>query len=144
MGARFSTRAAARAASGLPPDRQLGFPAQYRLKRRADFQRVYADGDRLIGRFLVLFVMRAETETGRFGVTVSRRVGGAVVRSRCKRRLRELYRLHRGSAGLERFDIVANARRGCATAPWQLLERDFRRCLEEHGAPGHAAGPASA
>ncbi len=47
------------------------------------------------GRHVVVFLMRAENDEGRFGVTASRRVGGAVVRSRCKRRLRELYRFHR-------------------------------------------------
>jgi ribonuclease P protein component len=66
---------------------------------------------------------------GRFGVTASRRIGGAVVRSRCKRRLRELYRQHRHLAVVASFDIVANARRGCARASWEELEKDFRRCL---------------
>jgi ribonuclease P protein component len=58
-------------------------------------------------------------------VTASRRVGGAVVRSRCKRRLRELYRIHRHVFGDFPVDVVANARRSCATAPWKELERDF-------------------
>jgi ribonuclease P protein component len=58
-------------------------------------------------------------------VTASRRVGGAVVRSRCKRRLRELYRIHRRVFEDAAVDVVVNARRSCATAPWRELERDF-------------------
>jgi ribonuclease P protein component len=79
---------------------------------------------------VVVFLMRADTHEGRFGVTASRRVGGAVVRSRCKRRLRELYRIHRHA--FERFpvDAVVNARTSCAEAPWPELERDFLACVQ--------------
>jgi ribonuclease P protein component len=47
------------------------------------------------------------------------------VRSRCKRRLRELYRIHRSEFDAYPVDVVVNARSGCATAPWKELERDF-------------------
>jgi len=73
--------------------------------------------------------MRADGHQGRFGVTASRRVGGAVVRSRCKRRLRELYRIHRHELEGSRVDMVVNARRSCASAPWAELERDFLDCV---------------
>jgi len=113
----------------LPSERRLIFPGTYRLKKRADFQRLYTRGERFPGRYVVLFVMPAENDRGRFGVTASRKVGGAVIRARCKRRLRELYRLHHRPGGVEGLDIVANARQGCGTAPWAELERDFLRCL---------------
>jgi ribonuclease P protein component len=89
---------------------------------------VYRDGVRVIGRHLVVFLMRADGHEGRFGVTASRRVGGAVVRTRCKRRLRELYRTHRQELQHSPMDIVINARRSSASAPWADLERDFMEC----------------
>ena len=135
VAARCSARAAARGASGLLSERRRQFPARFRLKRRADFQRVYKDGVRVAGRHVVIFLMRADAHDGRFGVTASRRVGGAVRRARCKRRLRELYRLHRHELVGEPVDVVANARASCAKAPWPELEREFvacaRRALEE-------------
>ena len=82
---------------------------------------------------MVLFVMQAEHGFGRYGVTASRRIGGAVTRARSKRRLRELYRLHRHHSGIENIDIVANARVGCAGARWSELEEDFLRCLGRSG-----------
>lgn len=88
---------------------------------------------------MVLFLARAERPGGRYGVTASRKVGDAVVRARCKRRLRELYRLHRPEGDVEKFDIVANARQGCATAAWVELEKDFLRCLKRGGGSGRAA-----
>ncbi len=126
---RFCVHDDARVASGLPPEGRRGYPGCLRLKQRADFQRVYRHGVRVTGRYLVLFLMQTDGHTGRFGVTASRRVGGAVVRSRCKRRLRELYRLHREVLEGREFDMVANARNGCASAPWDGLERDFLDCL---------------
>ena len=100
-----------------------------RLRRRAEFQRVYSQGIRVAGRHVVLFAVRTEAQ-GRFGVTASKKVGNAVVRARAKRRLRELYR-HRRTAGLlPSVELVANARRSSARAPWSALERDFDVCLE--------------
>ncbi|MCU0232601.1 MAG: ribonuclease P protein component [Thermoanaerobaculales bacterium] len=103
---------------------------------------MYARGLRISGRYLVLFMLAVGDDEGRFGVTASRRVGGAVLRARCRRRLRELYRLHRESGGAGRYDIVANARRGLPSAPWDELERDFLRCLGRRtGAAREAGGP---
>lgn len=132
--------AAVRVASGLPSERRLIFPGTYRLKKRADFLRLYKRGLQIKGRFVVLFVMRAEDDHGRYGVTASRKVGGAVTRARCKRRLRELYRLHRRHGDVELLDIVANARYGCAEAHWAELEEDFLRCLRRSHRGGAAAG----
>jgi ribonuclease P protein component len=127
--ARFFVHDDARVVSGLPSERRHGYPAYLRLKQRVDFQRVYRHGVRVTGRYLVLFLMQSNGNTGRFGVTASRRVGGAVVRSRCKRRLRELFRLHRDVFEGRQYDVVANARASCATARWDHLEQDFLKSL---------------
>jgi ribonuclease P protein component len=73
--------------------------------------------------------MLADGNEGRFGVTASRRVGGAVVRTRCKRRLRELYRTHRHEIEGATIDIVVNAHRSTALVPWAELEQDFLDCI---------------
>jgi ribonuclease P protein component len=129
--ARSFRRAGAKVASGLPPERRLGFPASARLKRRVDYQKVYKHGARVIGRHVVLFILQSREHGGRFGVTATRKIGGAVVRNRAKRRLRELYRLRPHDGAALSCDIVANARRSSATAPWTELEKDFMSCLEK-------------
>jgi len=128
--ARSFALAAERAASVLPSERRYGYPASTRLKRRADFQRLYTQGTRVSGKYVVLFLKKTEESAGRFGVTASRRIGGAVVRSRSKRRLRELYRLHREDLRLDEVDIVVNAKHGTTTVAWDVLQRDFVRCLD--------------
>ena len=77
---------------------------------------------------MVLFAVQTEDE-GRFGVTASKKVGNAVVRARARRRLRELSRLRRQRAVVRTIELVANARRSCARAPWTALEQDFDGCL---------------
>src|SRR4051812_14576375 len=67
-----------------------------RLSRSAEFERVYRHGRSKGNRFLVLYSFprtgdAAEEEGPRLGLTVSRRVGGAVERSRVKRVLREAF-----------------------------------------------------
>ena len=124
--------AGAKAASASPCERRFRLPRSARLRRRAEFQRVYEKGIRAGGRYLVVFALpRDESDTvgHRLGVTASRRVGHAVERTRCKRRLRELFRTHvRAYDGLD-VDIVINARRGLAGAPWSELEREYRNAV---------------
>ncbi len=79
---------------------------------------------------MVFALKREQPARGsRIGVTASRRVGGAVVRARCKRRLRELFRRHRAEISGMDADIVLNARPGCADADWAELEDEYRRCV---------------
>jgi ribonuclease P protein component len=64
----------------------------------------------------------------RLGLTVSVKLGGAVTRNRCKRRLREAFRLlePRVKTG---FDIVLVARAATAEAPWPRLTADLAEAL---------------
>ncbi|MDR1125552.1 MAG: ribonuclease P protein component [Deltaproteobacteria bacterium] len=71
------------------------FSKQYRLLKRSDFSRCYSDGKRHFTSHFIIFVLPTAAETWRFGLAVSRKVGGAVQRNRIKRLLREFFRLHR-------------------------------------------------
>jgi ribonuclease P protein component len=73
-----------------------GRPRRRRLARSAEFERVYRHGRSKANRFLVLYAFPREEgsddgEGPRLGLSVSRRVGGAVDRTRVKRVLREAF-----------------------------------------------------
>ena len=84
-----------------------------RLSRSSDFQRIYRQGNSTASRFLVLYTFKRPAETGtegpRLGLSVSKKLGGAVVRNRVKRLLREAFR---GCVGhlAEEYDLVVIAR----------------------------------
>jgi len=106
-----------------------------RLSRSADFDRVFRQGRSHAGRELVLYVFpRGESEAPRLGLSVSRKVGGAVQRNRVKRLLREAFALEsdRLPAGTDavvvaRHEANALAERegleGMRRALGQLVER---------------------
>src|ERR687886_1644785 len=75
--------------------RRAGRPQRRRLSRSAEFERVYRQGRSKGNRFLVLYAFPREDPDAddgpRLGLSVSRRVGGAVERSRVKRVLREAF-----------------------------------------------------
>src|SRR5947209_1716801 len=91
-------QAAARQGSQAP-DRLMGATPRARsragrgrLSRSADFDRVFRSGRSHASREFVLYVFpRAEQAPRRLGLSVSRKVGGAVERNRVKRLLREAF-----------------------------------------------------
>lgn len=95
----------------MEPSRDLTFPRSARLLSRDEFSRVRSKGKAHHSKyFVVLIVARSDGPT-RLGLTVSRKVGGAVKRNHVKRRLREFFRLNHGRLG-SHLDISIIAKRG--------------------------------
>jgi ribonuclease P protein component len=89
---------------------------RYRLSRSRDFDAVYRQGRSVSTRFLTLHWFPREDDPDgapRLGLAVPKAVGGAVVRNRVKRQLRETWRQLEGSVPLGR-DYVLVARPGLA------------------------------
>ena len=68
------------------------FGRTHRLSRTWQYQRAYAAGRSVRGRLVVLYAHVVAGEPSRVGIVASRKLGGAVVRNRTKRRLREIVR----------------------------------------------------
>ena len=101
------------------------------LKLNHIFRRLYsATGHG--NSYLVLYARKNRTCTNRVGVTVSKKLGGAVVRNRVRRRLREVYRLHEQqfSPG---WDIVVVARSRCIRADFGKLTHAYLSLAEKPG-----------
>src|SRR3954470_22479099 len=84
------------------------FPKQARLLRASEFERVFEARNSASDASIVLYGATSELGHARLGLTVSRRVGGAVVRNRWKRLLREAFRLSHGD--LPALDLVCVVR----------------------------------
>jgi ribonuclease P protein component len=85
-------------------------PGRGRLSRSAEFERVYRQGRSVANRHLVLYTFpNASTERPRLGLSVSRKVGGAVQRNKVKRLLREAFAQAEGDLKPDQ-DVVVVAR----------------------------------
>jgi ribonuclease P protein component len=78
--------------------------------------------------FAAFCLARPGAEAPRLGVTATKALGGAVVRNRIKRRLKEVFRTHR-SAVCGGWDIVLNPRRAAIEAPFGDLERALMKVI---------------
>lgn len=101
--------------------------------RTADFRKVYDHGFRVSSPLFAAFCLARqgpENATGaRLGLTVPRALGGAVVRNRIKRRLREAFRVRREGIAPQ-WDIVLNPRRAALTAPFGEIERALEKVIQ--------------
>lgn len=94
------------------------------LKKNSDFRRLYAKGKSAANPYLAAYCRRNRLGRNRLGYTVSVKLGGAVVRNRIRRRLREIVRL-RAPELKEGWDIVLVARRRCVGAEYAKMDAAF-------------------
>jgi ribonuclease P protein component len=104
------------------------FTRDDRLHHSREFEAVYSQGIRIPGRHFVLFILPNKLGRSRLGVTLSRKVGNAVVRNQARRRIRDIFRRRRDllAAG---FDVVVHTRPEIARQPRALLEMKFEEAV---------------
>ena len=105
----------------------LRFPRQRRLTRSAEFARVRNEGRTQRGGLMMLgFLEGGSEEAARAGFVTSKRIGGAVVRNRVRRRMREAFRRHQ-HAIRSGIWMVLIARPPAARATYRELEDEWLR-----------------
>lgn len=102
------------------------------VKENYLFRRIYHKGRSVVTPFFVVYCLRSKTGQSRLGVTVSTKLGHAVVRNRARRRLRELYRLSRPDM-LPGYDIILVARSLCAAGDFARMLQLYRDALDKLG-----------
>lgn len=112
----------------IPSEQRFHFPSEARLRKRWEFNTVYRMGCKKNTPHFLLLVSENNNSQSRLGITVSRKIGNAVVRNRVKRSIREFFRINRF-----RFDIPVDlsviAKRGAGQVKtrdiWLELEKLF-------------------
>ena len=102
------------------------------LKENHLFRRAYNKGKTAADSRLALYVRRNGQKANRLGLTVSTKVGHAVVRNRVRRRLREIYRLNEGALACG-CDVVVVARTRAASSDYHQLEKSVLRLSDKLG-----------
>jgi ribonuclease P protein component len=117
------------------------FGPDVRLRSRREYVAVQHQGRRISSRFLTVLALPNTLGRDRLGIVASKKIGGAVVRNRAKRRLREMFRLRDPQSGVQGrsgYDLVVIARRELTDAPAAALVADFTAALHRSGAKAHS------
>jgi ribonuclease P protein component len=109
----------------------LRFDRAARIKQGRDFARVRQAGERRAVGCLIANWQRLPADSpSRLGVVTARRIGGAVVRNRARRLLRETFRVHQHDLAAP-VDLVLVARPSIAGKGFADVERDFLTTLRK-------------
>ena len=100
------------------------------LKENHLFRRAYHRGKTIADSRLAFYVRRNGQKSNRLGLTVSTKLGHAVVRNRVRRRLREIYRLHEDEL-VSGIDLVVVARVRAASSDYHQLEHSFLKLADK-------------
>lgn len=103
------------------------------LKTSHDFRRIAQTGQKWVTPAFIMQISKNDGTGFRLGLTVSRKVGNAVVRNRAKRRLRETVRLYLQQNNPGDIDIVLIGRTAAADIDFVKLQKDFRWALKSLG-----------
>ena len=100
------------------------------VKENYEFRRIYRKGKSAVSPQLVIYCQRNRRGHSRLGVSVSTKLGCAVVRNRVQRRIREIYRLNKAKM-LPGYDLIVVARVRAVETDYQKLDRTYLRLLEQ-------------
>lgn len=100
------------------------------VKENYEFRRIYRKGKSAVSPQLVIYCQRNRRGHSRLGVSVSTKLGCAVVRNRVRRRIREIYRLNKAKM-LPGYDLIVVARVQAVETDYQKLDRTYLRLLEQ-------------
>jgi ribonuclease P protein component len=106
----------------------LGLRKDFRLRRKADFDAVFKGGRIWADQLLVLRALPNHLDHNRYGFVTSKKLGGAVVRNRTRRRLREIARESEAVPG---YDVVLSAKTAAARAEFSALRSSVSRLFEK-------------
>ena len=113
------------------------FPKSARILVRRDFLRIQNQGLRIHSKHLVFQFLAGGTGESRLGITVSRKVGNAVLRTQLKRWIREAFRTQpalrpgRGD-GQPSYDLVITAKRGVEDFSYAALQAELTQVITRH------------
>jgi ribonuclease P protein component len=109
------------------------FRSSEHIQRRADYVAIYERGWKVSGRLMTIFTRPTDRSGPRLGIAATRKLGGSVQRNLAKRLIREVFRHHKPSGGL---DVVVVPRREMLDVPYARLEAEFCALLDGRAAAG--------
>lgn len=106
-----------------------------KIRKNKEFRSVYRRGKSFSNKLLVLYIYKNKYNTNRIGISVSKKVGKSVVRSRVKRLIKESYRVNIKENNIKKqgFDLVFIARHSCNDKTYKEVEAALVNLLKKVG-----------
>lgn len=101
------------------------------IKRNSEFVNVYHHGKSYANKYLVMYILKNNSDENRYGITVSKKVGNSVVRHRITRLIRESIRLQEENF-LTGYDIVIIARNTAKGKKYQDIASALIHLCKRH------------
>lgn len=102
------------------------------LKKNQDFRKVYRNGKSIANRYLVIYKYPNKINMNRVGISVSKKVGNSVIRSRVTRLIRESYRLSEDKIDAPGWDFVVIARSSAKGVSYDEINSALLHLLKQH------------
>lgn len=103
-----------------------------KLRKNLEFRAVYRRGKSFSNSLLVLYVSKNNKNLNKVGISVSKKVGKSVIRSRVKRLISESYRLNKDSIK-KGYDLVFVARNACNDKSYFEIEKALKNLFKKAG-----------
>lgn len=101
------------------------------LKKNYQFRFVYNKGKSIANKYLVMYVVKNNSLENFLGISVSKKVGNSVVRSRVTRLIRESYRLSESKLK-NGYSLVVIARNPASTASYHDINKAMNHLFSKH------------
>jgi ribonuclease P protein component len=116
----------------MPSAGRETFPKSARLRKRPEFLKLSRTGQKIHSRNFVVIYQTSERDASRLGVTVSGKIGNAIVRNRIKRYVREAFRRHRRELE-SAFDLLVIAKKSACDVSSTQVEKELATWLGFRG-----------
>ena len=101
-----------------------------KLRKIKEYATVYRRGEKIYGKYVLLFFMPNQQEISRFGVVTTKKVGNAVIRNKWRRRIKEIVREY-GDDLQSGYDIIVLARPRIKESEFSSVKKDITRVLRK-------------
>jgi len=109
----------------------MDFNRTHGLKKDSDFRKVYKHGKSFANRYLVMYILNNKSEYSRIGISVSKKVGKAIIRNKVRRRIKEAYRLNIDENIKNGYDIIFIARVAIKDADYFDIEKSMKHLIRK-------------
>ena len=100
----------------------------FRVKKEKDFNAIFKEGESVANRRFVIYRLANSQEHFRVGLSVSKKLGNAVMRNQIKRRIRHILIDHRNEL-VDNVDFIVIARKGVENLEYAELEKNLLHVL---------------